>query len=926
MDRRSLLVLFGCLALACAPATAQPVLAEKSFRGKTFAKWQALLQHPDAKSRSRAATVLGLGPFGRMAVPPLIEALADRDFEVRLSAAIALGNRGPEAAEAIPALLDALDGHNMRYESERALLRIGPAAIPILLEEGIIGGGPSFFTPSFIAMGPAALPPLITALTAKEQYTREQAASILAKFGPEAVLAVPALVQALGDQDCSVRLYSTVALACLGPRALSAAPALRLLLADPDETVRSVADEALRTMDPCAAIPLLLETARKEKYPEKLLSKLANLGPSGVAALSELGRGADTATRIRILTVLGQERVAPLPLMLQGLNDRVPELRLAAAAALSRSEVDLAPVLPRLLEALEKENAEIAGAIVQAIGRICPVPPRALSALGAALRHRHDEVAKCAAEQLEHLAGAARPALSSILAALHDHRPEVRCRALSLLARVAPAEREVVQALCAALNDEDSGVRTSAARELGSLGPPARAVAGVSIPLPLSTGSRAAGSATGEMHTDLVAAALRARLKDSRADVRLAAAEALGRLGLGDAAVVDALAWELADLSNWHRDRYDSTPRARAATALRDMGPAAARAVPMLALALWDRNAASVREAAADALRAMGPAARQAIPALACVLRRDDHWAKQAAAAALVAAGGEGLTPFPEKLAGGEKLIQLFYQRKEPAPAFLVPELLELLDRGDWGARCAAVEILGRVRAPGSQGQRALVRTLSDESREVRQQACATLGALGAVGQFAIPALSDLLLDRNPEVRVAAALSLQRIGPDARIGLPALVESLTDPDEEVRRQAARTLGMMGTKGRPARTALRAACRDRAEPVRLAAELAVAHVEGGREQVVRTLLTRLETTRGDVRIAATQALWELNCRRELVPQLVRMIEEEGPHLKTVDLLRQLNHQTEDVAAFVRPLLRHKRYTVREAAQRILSYSR
>src|SRR5436309_194386 len=54
-------------------ADAPPV----AFRGKTFAEWRTLLNNGDPKTRGRAATALGLGPFGETAVPPLLDALRD---------------------------------------------------------------------------------------------------------------------------------------------------------------------------------------------------------------------------------------------------------------------------------------------------------------------------------------------------------------------------------------------------------------------------------------------------------------------------------------------------------------------------------------------------------------------------------------------------------------------------------------------------------------------------------------------------------------------------------------------------------------------------------------------------------------------------------------------------------------------------------
>lgn len=71
-----------------------------------------------------------LARIGRDAVPALVEALGDRNVQVRRQAALALGRIGPDAEQAVPALSAALgDGdEQVRRNAARALGQIGPAA------------------------------------------------------------------------------------------------------------------------------------------------------------------------------------------------------------------------------------------------------------------------------------------------------------------------------------------------------------------------------------------------------------------------------------------------------------------------------------------------------------------------------------------------------------------------------------------------------------------------------------------------------------------------------------------------------------------------------------------------------------------------------------------------------------------------------
>lgn len=58
-----------------------------------------------------------------------IEALKGPDVEVRRAAARALGDIGPEAKEAVPELIEALNDEDMDLIAVWALGRIGPAAV-----------------------------------------------------------------------------------------------------------------------------------------------------------------------------------------------------------------------------------------------------------------------------------------------------------------------------------------------------------------------------------------------------------------------------------------------------------------------------------------------------------------------------------------------------------------------------------------------------------------------------------------------------------------------------------------------------------------------------------------------------------------------------------------------------------------------------
>ncbi len=96
----------------------------------------AALRDADAGVRRNAVRTLGqIGPAAAEAMPALISALRDEHTVFYSDAAKALGQIGPAAAEAMPALISALrDEHaSVRRGAAEALKRIGPAAVPALI-------------------------------------------------------------------------------------------------------------------------------------------------------------------------------------------------------------------------------------------------------------------------------------------------------------------------------------------------------------------------------------------------------------------------------------------------------------------------------------------------------------------------------------------------------------------------------------------------------------------------------------------------------------------------------------------------------------------------------------------------------------------------------------------------------------------------
>ncbi len=217
----------------------------------------------DTRIRAAAADLLGRinVPATSAAVPALLAALDDEDGEVRFQAARALAEiapgdsaagvpilhfalvqatdwartedaihalarYGPEAAAAIPALIDALQNYRVANDAAAALALMGPlasAAVPELLQM-LQKWDEDTQRPAamaLVAIGPesadAAVEILMDRLRETDEYRRYCAAECLAQIGlPAAKVAIPALLELATEESERLRFYPDLALEWLG--------------------------------------------------------------------------------------------------------------------------------------------------------------------------------------------------------------------------------------------------------------------------------------------------------------------------------------------------------------------------------------------------------------------------------------------------------------------------------------------------------------------------------------------------------------------------------------------------------------------------------------------------------------------------------------------------------------------------------------
>jgi HEAT repeat protein len=176
--------------------------------------------------RRNAAAALGkigpaIGPEGRQT---LVAALRDPVQPVRENAVIALGELRAFAAEAVPAIREALQRSNFgaRTAAARTLW--------------LVTGDPD-----------AAIPTLIEQLDVLGEA--DGAAEVLGEIGAPARAAVPALIQQLQCPDDETKTAVCRALGQIGPASRPALEKLRALGEHEDPEVRQAAQEAVQQIE-----------------------------------------------------------------------------------------------------------------------------------------------------------------------------------------------------------------------------------------------------------------------------------------------------------------------------------------------------------------------------------------------------------------------------------------------------------------------------------------------------------------------------------------------------------------------------------------------------------------------------------------------------------------------------------------------------
>ena len=312
---------------------------------------------------------------GPRAVPGLIEQLKDEDTTARILAAQWLAKLGPDAKEALPALVD-LALHDSNQDTSAAAATAIHTLDLQASRDVVFGYLPALWDANpevrrkacviLGSLGPVAKPAvasLMTMLDDTDELVRERAVNALGTIGIPQAEVIAALTKAMHDPASIVRERAAAQFAFNIPVTVVSVSTLMELRNDPDKAVASLAQTALERADQkededVRNLVTLLERTGEKDY---ALQQLAQLGPDAAEAAPVLMAilKADSLALNRYLAAEALRAIGPaaedaVPDLIAALHDPDPIVIESAAEAL---EAIGTPEALKAIEPLRKEKA-----------------------------------------------------------------------------------------------------------------------------------------------------------------------------------------------------------------------------------------------------------------------------------------------------------------------------------------------------------------------------------------------------------------------------------------------------------------------------------------------------------------------------------------------------------------------------------------
>ncbi|HEY4312567.1 MAG TPA: HEAT repeat domain-containing protein [Pirellulales bacterium] len=747
----------GCIA-NLSPAVQVLVKREPDRSDALVRQLIKLVDSNDRGMRSAAMKSLGeLGPKAQAAVPALIKQLQSNEHPYKLNASQALIGIG--SRDAVPALLAALQSQDpfVRGNAGIGLLEIvpvsrevGQAVLEMMKSTALESSGQS--TESMILKVHAAVPTTVDQLAAllsdANVLVRFRAVNMLSHLKLEAKSAVPALMPLMKDPNAYIRGATARAIAVTGqPYSQEFVDSLLANLKDKDNSSKLLAIEYLAAVRERPEVQSALIAALLAEHDADATAAL--LDALDAERLYQWLQGHDLALRKKavdicvnpFLKVEPAERVclALLPLLADD-DATVRQLVIQALGHTAHAPVpDTDPDSPffepkKPADAVEEDRGWVTS-------RLVPPLIQFLTDADAATRGQ-------AARSLGLLGAAAKSATPQIIKLLADESPDVRRRAVVALGDFGPGAKAAARAIAHLIEQShDSDLRADAADALDKINAPGpEVVRALLVALadnaPATRRAAAEALAMAGPAKDVAGPLIKA-LEDTDDRVQESAAEALGKLDIHDVSevilpLVEALPGQAND---------------KAAIALVRIG----KNNPIVEKYLIDALETNDRDTVQSALGVL-----------------EEIGTKNATAGLLRLLGNYEDHGFDDSIASG---VQSVLDSIGPEAAEVVSAFLDLnLDQSEWNSRSELWGELLREIGPDAVDQLALA--LRDANSRRRLMAAWALGVCGPYTTRAVSALVPVTHDTDRKCRLASIAALGVAGHDSDEAITALVDLL----------------------------------------------------------------------------------------------------------------------------------------------------
>ncbi|MDF1665340.1 MAG: HEAT repeat domain-containing protein [Planctomycetota bacterium] len=861
---------------------------------------------------------------GSPALEALLNALVDKNEQVRRAAALALGRFDGDAAHALPTLIRAMRDKvaAVRRAAAKTLGNMGDRALPALKQALVhrdrrMRQGAIYALKKYDASGQVVLDALEDTLSDTRWYIRRSSLSALGRLKQKALSSSPKIVPFLDDRDARIRFAAADALSFIEPA--QAKPALPLFMeALGNAAIRQTAAEALERMGLHAVLPLIQhsQTDPKHNAAQNILWRISARNIPGLAKdlpLEQLPQ----SPKLNASTLVN---------LIKHLQSKDPTQRALAAWALGTQGADAHAAIPKLILTLSDPHEETAKASSLALGQI-GIP--AIPALIQFLQEGSEELRPITVETLGRIESGDLAVANCLLGRLQDPLIDPdEAHEISLVLSQMTSRSQGSKAIPEAIKILEIGnphARKSIISALANAGPKAIPELLLAANHPHIRVRQGSINALRQIDEQCIAALIRCLSSQKH---RHAAALAIGLksedwivrqrpkrltklLDLESKLLVETLIKSLKDPDDrpWIADA---------------LGKIGAPAIPYLVRALRTEKG-EARHAVAIALASASPFLSDAvIPFLASTIRGDNPELRRAAAITLGSLPhSESLIETLEELAEdsqvpvrqwtmvalgqleGSDITLLLNGLRDQAPkvrqsaAFSLRALgarareaydllLQHLEDVDEHVRWRAVGALGRIFEESKdlalESERTIatiIGKLLDTSAKVVQGSAL---ALVRIGPKAIAQLSQALSSEHESARRWATWALGKIGenaysPEIRNAVPALCNILNDSDPSIAQSAAWALGKIGPDAREAVPALRQSLIDGHTGLRWFATFALGAI--GRE--ARDALPELEVALADddedVRREAAFALAQISSASDekILPVLISILE-------------------------------------------------